>query len=101
MYDTDWNTLEHQLDQLHLIKGLQLTKIQNHTQLRPFDSASFVIFVDTLGNFVIVLQQFRYSNYLFSSSNLDMIVNKLPADIKRRWFAHIETPRRIGRRCQI
>ena len=29
---------------------------------------------------------------MFSSSNLDIAVNKLPLDIKRRWFAHIESP---------
>ena len=91
MYNTAWKTLERKFGQPHLIIGSQLTKIENHSQLRPYDSASFVIFVDTVGNFVNVLQQFDYSNSLFSSSNLDIIVNKLPADIKRRWFAHIET----------
>ena len=91
MYDTDWKTLERKFGQPHLIIGSQLTKIQNHPQLRPYDNASFVIFVDTVGNFVKVLKQIGYSNDLFSSSNLNMIVNKLLADIKRRWFAHIET----------
>ena len=91
MYDTAWKTLDRKFGQPHLIIGSQLTKIQNHPQLRPYDSANFVIFVDTVGNFVNVLQQFGYSNDLFSPSNLDMIVNKLPADIKRRWFAHNET----------
>ena len=89
MYETAWKTLERKFGQPYLIIGSQLTKIQNHPQLRPYDSANFVIFVD--GNFVNVLQQFGYCNDLFSSSNLDMIVNKLPADIKRRWFSHIET----------
>ena len=91
MYDTAWKTLERKFGQPHLIIGSQLTKIQNHPKLRPYDSSSFFIFVDTVGNFVNALQQFGYSNDLFSSSNLSMIVKKLPADIKRRWFAHIET----------
>ena len=91
MYDTAWKTLERKFGQPHLIIGSQLTKIQNHPKLRPYDSSSFFIFVDTVGNFVNALQQFGYSNDLFSSSNLNMIVKKLPADIKRRWFAHIET----------
>ena len=91
MYNTAWKTLERKCGHSHLIIGSKSTKIQNHPQLRPYDSANFVIFVDTVGNFVNVLQQFGYSNDLFSSSNLDMIVNKLPADMKRRGFAHIET----------
>ena len=90
VHETAGKTLEQKFGQPHLIIGSQLTKNQNHPQLRPYDSSNFVIFVDTVGNFVNVLQQFGYSNDLFSSSNLDMIVNKLPADIKRRWFAHIE-----------
>ena len=74
MYDTAWKTLERKFGQPHLIIRSQLTRIQNHPQLRPYDRASFVIFVDTVGNFVNVLQQFGYSKDLFSSSNLDMIV---------------------------
>ena len=91
MYNTAWKRLERKFGQPHLIIVSQLTKIQNHPQLLPYNSANFVIFVDTVGNFVNDLQQFGYSNDLFSSSNLDVIVNKLPADIKRKWFAHIET----------
>ena len=51
-----------------------------------------VEFADTVSSFVNILQQFGYTNDLFSSSNLDIAVNKLPLDIKRRWFAHIESP---------
>ena len=91
MYDTAWKTLESKFGQPHLITGSQLTKTENHPQIRPYNIASFVIFVDTVGNFVNVLQQFSYNSDLLSSSNLDMKVNKIPADIKCRWFAHIET----------
>ena len=56
MYDTAWKTLERKFGQPHLIIGSQLTKTQNHPQLRPYDSANFVIFVDAVGNFVNVLQ---------------------------------------------
>ena len=56
MYDTAWKTLESEFGQLHLIIGLQVTKIQNHPKLRPYDSTIFVIFVDTVGNFVNILQ---------------------------------------------
>ena len=101
MYDTAWKKLERKFGQPHLIIESQLTKIQNHPHLRPSDSSSFVIFVDTVGNFVNVLQQFGYSNDLFSSSNLDMIVNKLPADIKRRWFTHIETASHRSKRPNL
>ena len=65
-YNTAWKTLERKFGQPHLIMGSQLTKIQNHPQLRPYDSSSFVIFVDTVENFVNVLQQFGYRNDLFS-----------------------------------
>ena len=44
-----------------------------------------------------ILQQLGYSNDLFSSSNLDIAVNKLPLDTKRRWFAHIESPSKVSR----
>ena len=88
MYDTARKALERKFGQPHSIIGSQLIKFRNHPQLRPYDSANFVVFVDTVGNFVNVLQPFGYSNDLFSSSNLDVIVNKQPADIKRRCFAH-------------
>ena len=68
-YDTAWKTLERKFGQPHLIIGSQLIKIhkiQNYLQLRPYDSASFIIFVDTVGNFLYVLQHFGYSNDLFS-----------------------------------
>ena len=90
MYNTACKTLERRLGQPHLIIGSQLTKFQNHPQIRPYDMASFVIFVNTVGNFVNVLQQIVYSNNFSLSSNLDMVVNEQPADKKRRWFAHIE-----------
>ena len=57
IYDTAWKTLERRLGQLHLLIGSQLTKFQNHPQIRLYDIASFVIFVNTVGNFVNVLQQ--------------------------------------------
>ena len=44
-----------------------------------------------------ILQQFGYSNDLFSSSNLDIAVTKLPLDTKRRWFAFIEAPTKARR----
>ena len=91
MYGTASKKFERQFGQPHLIIGSQLIKIQNHPQLRPCYNAIFVIFDDTVGNFVNVPQQFGYTDDLFSSGNVDMIVNKIPADIKRRLFAHAET----------
>ena len=54
-------------------------------------------FADTVSTFVNILQQFGYSNDLFSSSNLDIAVIKLPLDTKRRWFAFIEAPTKARR----
>ena len=101
MYDTALKTLERKFGQPHLIIGSKLAEIQNHPQLRPYDNSSFANFVHTVGNFVYVLHHFGYSNDFFSSSNLDMIVNKLPADIKCRWFAHTETASHRSKRSNL
>ena len=100
MYETAWKTLESKFGQPHLITGSQLTKTENHQQIRPYNIASFVIFVDTVGNFVNVLQQFGYSNDLLSSSNLDMKLIKY-RQTKNADGLHTLKQRRIRRSCQI
>ena len=65
MYHKARKTLERKFGQPHLIIGSQLTKIQNHLQLRPYVSASFNILFDTVGKSVNVLQQIGHSNGLF------------------------------------
>ena len=92
MYDEAWKTLERKFGQPHHIVSSQLAKIQSFSQVRFNDLGALVEFADTVSSFVNILQQFGYSNDLFSSSNLDIAVSKLPLDTKRRWFAFIETP---------
>ena len=97
MYDEAWNTLQRKFGQPHHIVSSQLAKIQNFSQVRFNDLSALVELADTVSTFVNILQQFGYSNDLFSSSNLDVAVNKLPLDTKRRWFAYIESPSKVSR----
>ena len=76
MYDLAWNTLQRKFGQSHHIVSSQLAKIQNFSQIRFNDLAFFVEFTDTVSSFVNILQQFGYSNDLFSSSNLDIAISK-------------------------
>ena len=84
MYDEAWKTLERKFGQPHHIVSSQLAKIQSFSQVRFNDLGALVEFADTVSSFVNILQQFGYSNDLFSSSNLDIAVSKLPLDTKRR-----------------
>ena len=97
MYDQAWNTLQRKFGQPHHIVSSQLAKIQNFPQVRFSDLSSLIEFADTVSTFVNILQQFGHSNDLFSCSNLDIAVSKLPLDTKRRWFAFIEAPTKARR----
>ena len=77
MYEEAWKTLQRKFGQPHHIVSSQLAKIQNFTQVRYNDLSALVEFADTVSTFVNLLQQFGYSNDLFSSSNLDIAVNNL------------------------
>ena len=80
MYDQAWNTLQGKFGQPHHIVSSQLAKIQNFPQVRFSNVSSLIEFADTVSTFLNILQQFGYSNDLFSSSNLDIAVSKLPLD---------------------
>ena len=92
MYVEAWNTLQRKFGQPHPIVSSQLANIQNFSQIRFNDLSALAEFADTVSTFVNILQQFGYSNDLFSSSNLDIAISKLPLDTKRRWFEFIESP---------
>ena len=83
MYDHAWNTLQRKFGQPHHFVSSQLAKIQNFNQIRFNNLALLVEFAGTVSASVNILQ-FGYSNYLFSSSNFDIAINKLPLDTKRR-----------------
>ena len=82
IYGHAWNTLRRKFGQPHHIVSSKLEKIQNFSQIKFNDLALLVEFSDTVLSFVNILQQFGYSNDLFSSSNLDIAISKLPLDKK-------------------
>ena len=91
-YDTAWQTWQRKFGQFHSIVSTQVSKIQRYPFMKPYDSECFINLMETISKFVHVLQQFDYSNDFFLSSILKVVVNKLPAGIKRRWFAFVEAP---------
>ena len=82
MYDHAWRTLQRTFDQSHHIVSSQSAKIQNFSQIRFNDLALLVEFADAAISFVNILQQFGYSSDLFSSSKLDIAINKLLLNTK-------------------
>ena len=78
--------MQRKFGQPHHIVSSQLAKIQKFSQVRFNDLAALIEFADFVASFVNILHQFGYSNDLFSSTNLDIAVSKLPLDMKRRWF---------------
>ena len=90
MYDTAWQTLQRKFGQPHLIVSAQLSRLKEFSQIKKQDFKMLVEFADVVAHFFNVLLQFGYSNDLFSSTNLDVAVSKIPPEAKRRWFAHIE-----------
>ena len=92
MYQQAWNTMQRKLGQPSSIVSTQLAKIQTFHAIKHHDSLGFIEFVDSIAAFVRILQQFGYSNDLFSNSSLDTEVSKLATEIKRGWFAFDESP---------
>ena len=92
MFSAAWSTLERKFGQPHLIISAQLSRIQSYPTMRYQDSKSLVEFADIVSNYVAVPQQFRYSNDLFSSSNLEIVTGKVPLDMRRKSFGNIEKP---------
>ena len=90
MYDVAWATLQRKFGQPHLIISAQLVKVSTFPNIRIHDSTAIVEFADILSSFVNVLQQFRYNNDLYSSTNLELAVSKLPPDLRKNWYKFVQ-----------
>jgi hypothetical protein len=89
MYHVAWSTLEKKFGQPHIIVASQLSLLMKHPAVRMHDSAGTVAYSVVVANFFNVLRQFNYMNDLYSSSNLNAVIGKLPPDMKTGWFTHI------------
>ena len=68
--------------------------MQSYATKNYQDSNFLVAFADKVSDFVGVLQQFSYSNDLFSSHNLKFVACKLSFEMQRNWFGNFEKTRK-------
>ena len=79
---------------INLITLCRLSWPKDQTSVKSGSMASHCLLnLPTDSSFVNILQRFGYSNDLFSSSDLDIAISKLPPDSKRRCFGFIESHR--------
>ena len=87
-----WEILERKFGRPHVIISAQLDKIQNYPSVRMHNSSAIIDFSVTVSNLICIFEQLGYTNDLCSASNLQLLVSKLPPNLKEtKWFGYITT----------
>ena len=74
----------------HLIVGAQIEKISKYPPVKMHNSESILDFSQVVNSFVSVLTSENFFNDLQSTSNLSLLVSKLPINMREQWFAIVE-----------
>ena len=74
----------------HLIVGAQIEKISKYHPVKMHNSESILDFSQVVNSFVSVLTSENFFNDLQSTSNLSLLVSKLPINMREQWFAIVE-----------
>ena len=90
-FDKAWEILERKFGRPHVIISAQLDKIQNYPSVRMHNSSAIIDFSVTVSNLICIFEQLGYTNDLCSASNLQLLVSKLPPNLKEKWFGYITT----------
>lgn len=91
MYPIAWQALTRKFGQPHLIVSSQLARLNKIAVLRNYDSQAIIEFGVLVNQLVNVLTAQGYLSDLRSAANLKTVVNKLPPDIKNKWYTHLTT----------
>ena len=88
--DQAFASLQKRFGAPHIIVGAQIEKLSKHPQVKMHNSASIIEFSQVVNSFVSVLSAEKFFSDLQSSSNLSLVVSKLPINLRESWFGFIE-----------
>ena len=89
-FDQAFAALKRRFGAPHLIVGAQIEKISKYPQVKMHNSESIIEFSQVVNSFVSVLSAENFFNDLQSTSNLSLLVSKLPINLREQWFAVVE-----------
>ena len=86
-YAQAWELLGRKFGRPYLIVDAKLNTLLKQQPIRMHDSTAITI---TISNLVIVLKQYNYEGDLCSSSTLQVAIEKLPPNLKEKWFFFVD-----------
>ena len=89
-FDQAFASLQKRFGAPHIIVGAQIEKLSKHPQVKMHNSASIIEFSQVVNSFVSVLSAEKFFSDLQCSSNLSLVVSKLPINLRESWFGFIE-----------
>ena len=85
-YAQAWELLGRKFGRPYLIVDAQLNILRKQQPIRMHDSTAIINYSITISNLVYVLKQYNYEGDLRSSSTLQVAIEKLPPNLKEKWF---------------
>ena len=89
-YAQAWELLGRKFGRPYLIVDAQLNILRKQQQIRKHDSTAIINYSITISNLVNVLKQYNYEGDLRSSSTLQVAIEKLPPNLKEKWFFFVD-----------
>ena len=89
-YAQAWELLGRKFGRPYLIVDAQLNILRKQQPIRMHDSTAIINYSITISNLVSVLKQCNYEGNLRSSSTLQVATEKLPPNLKEKWFFFVD-----------
>ena len=84
-----WAILERKFGRPHVIISAQLDKIQSYPPVKMHSSSAIIDYSVAVTNLVSVFTQLDYTSDLQSASNMQLLISKLPPNLREKWFSYI------------
>ena len=91
MFPQAWSLLERRFGKPHVIVSAQLEKITTYPIVKMHNSESIMQYSLVVSSLVNVLAEYKYHHDLYSSSNLQLVLSKLPPNLKDKWSEYVIT----------
>ena len=85
-----WSILERKFGRPRVIIDAQLESLRKASQVKPHNSTGLISFSIVVLNFVNVFKEYKQIVDLQSSSTMYMAVDKLPLNLKKKWWFYID-----------
>ena len=89
-YGAAWSNLEKKFGRPHVIIDAKQESLRKANHVKPHDSTCLISFSVIVSNFVNVPKEYKQIGDLQSSSTLYMAVDKLPQNLKDKWWFYVD-----------